>query len=268
VNPVALTGLLVAALRAEESARSERLFEDPYADALAGDEGRAVLAKYRDASPPVSVPVIPVRTRWYDDAIARAIATGIRQVVILAAGMDSRAYRLNWPEGTRLFEVDQPAVLEHKARALSDATPRGERLAIPWDLRQPWGAPLEAAGFSAARPTLWLVEGLLQYLEEPCVSSTMRQVDERAAPDSVALYDVIGQSMLESPIVASTLKMMRDFGAPWIFGTDQPAALLPGWRANVTEPAIVGNALGRWPFPATPPHVSGVPRGYLIEATK
>jgi hypothetical protein len=68
--------------------------------------------------------------------------------------------------------------------------------------------------------------------------------------------------------MAATLQMMRELGAPWIFGSDEPAALLPAWRARVTEPAIVGNELKRWPFPAAPPGVPGVPRGYLIEAFK
>jgi hypothetical protein len=84
----------------------------------------------------------------------------------------------------------------------------------------------------------------------------------------VALYDVVGQSLLDSPVIASTLEMMRELGAPWIFGSDDPGALLPGWQRQVTEPAIVGNALKRWPFPAAPPGVPGVPRGYLIEANK
>lgn len=268
MNPVGVTGLLVAAIRAEETKRPERLFEDPYADALAGDEGRATLTKYRVASAGPSVPIIQVRTHWYDSAVARAVASGIRQIVLLAAGMDSRAFRLRWPEGTRLFEIDQPAVLEHKHRALQHATPACARVAIPFDLSQDWPPALVAAGFQRDVRTCWFVEGLLQYLEASSVSSILSRVDALSAPGSVALYDVVGASLLQSPIMASTLQMMRDFGAPWIFGSDEPGSLLPGWQANVTEPAIVGNALKRWPFPATPPGVPGVPRGYLIEAIK
>ena len=268
MNPVGVTALLVAAIRAEETARAERLFADPFADALAGDAGRAILAKYRAAAAGPSVPIIEVRTRWYDDAVARAAVSGIRQFVILAAGMDSRAFRLSWPEGTRLFEVDQPAVLEHKQRALQNANPACARIAIPLDLAQDWPPALEGAGFQRGVKTCWLVEGLLQYLDSSSVASILSRLDALSGPGSVALYDVVGASLLASPIMASTLQMMRETGAPWIFGTDDPASLLPGWRANVTEPAILGNALKRWPFPAAPPSVPGVPRGYLIEAVK
>lgn len=268
MNPVGVTGLLVAAIRAEETKRAERLFEDPYADALAGDEGRAILMKYRTAGAGPSVPVIEVRTYWYDSAVARAVASGIRQFVILAAGMDSRAFRLSWPPGTRLFEVDQPSVLEHKQRALQNATPACERVTVPFDLSRDWPPALEAAGFRRGEQTCWLVEGLLQYLEASSVTGILGRLDALSVPGSVALYDVVGASLLKNPIMASTLQMMREHGAPWIFGTDDPGSLLPGWQANVTEPGIVGNALKRWPFPVAPPGVPGVPRGYLIEAIK
>ena len=268
MNPVAITGLLVAAIRAEETERAERLFADPFANALAGTEGRGALAKYRAAGAGPSVPIIEVRTYWYDEAVARALATGLRQVVILAAGMDSRSYRLDWPAGTRVFELDQPAVIDHKQAALAGAQPRCERVAIRCDLAQDWVGPLEQAGFQRGVASLWLVEGLLQYLEASSVATIFSRVDALSPPGSVALYDVIGESMLCSLAIAPTLEMMRELGAPWIFGSDQPGTLLPGWRANVTEPAIVGNALKRWPFPAAPPGVPGVPRGYLIEAMK
>src|SRR5690348_16297583 len=103
MDPVALTGLLVAALRAEEAQRPDRLFDDPFAAALTGDEGRALLQRYRDSAAMGTVPIIEVRTRWYDDALGRAFASGFEQYVMLAAGMDARAYRLSWPAGARLF---------------------------------------------------------------------------------------------------------------------------------------------------------------------
>ena len=268
MNPVAVTGLLVAAIRAEETASALPLFRDPFAAALAGELGRATLAKYRAAGAGPSVPVIEVRTRWYDDAIARALAAGLRQVVILAAGMDSRAFRLDFPEGVRLFELDQPAVLAHKQQALQGVTPRCQRQSLGCDLAQEWTGLLEAAGFQRRYPTLWLVEGLLQYLEASAAAQVLNRLSALSSSGSVALYDVVGQSLLDSPVIASTLEMMRELGAPWIFGSDDPGALLPGWQTQVTEPAIVGNALKRWPFPAAPPGVPGVPRGYLIEATK
>ncbi len=266
MNPVAVTGLLVAAIRAEESKRSDRLFEDPFADDLAGDAGRAALARFRAAGG--AVPIIEVRTRWFDEAFARAWEAGVRQFVLLAAGMDARAYRLAWPPGTRVFELDQPDVLAAKARALGDVAPRCERAAVGTDLAGDWAKELVASGFEPDAPTGWLVEGVLQYLGRPAVERLFAQLDALSRRGSVALYDVVGQVLLDAPFVAPMLAMMRDHGAPWIFGTDDPGALLGGWDAVVVDPAVPGNAWRRWPFPAPPAEARGVPRGYLVEATK
>lgn len=267
MNPVAQTALLVAAMRAEESKRADRLFEDPFADALAGDEGRAVLARYRSVVGP-SIPIIEVRTRWYDDALARIGASGVRQYVILAAGMDARAYRLPWAPGTRVFEVDQAEVIAAKARVLGDATAACARVAIGTSLADDWPRQIEAHGFDRSARTAWLVEGLLQYLDRAAVQALFARIDALSAPDSVALYDAVGQTLLGAPPLAATLQMMRELGAPWIFGTDEPSALLPGWAVTTTDPAVVGNAWKRWPFPAALPEARSVPRGYLLEAHK
>jgi methyltransferase (TIGR00027 family) len=167
MNPIAITSLLVAAIRAEETKRTDRLFEDPFADALAGDEGRAALSKYRGSSAGASILIIEVRTRWFDEALARASDEGIRQFVILAAGMDARAYRLRWATETRVFEVDQAEVIAAKARTLGDTAAACARVAIASNLARDWPRQLEAGGFDRSARTVWLVEGLLQYLERP-----------------------------------------------------------------------------------------------------
>lgn len=269
MDPVAITGLLVAAQRAEESQRDDRLFSDPFAATLSGDTGRAVLQQYRAAAAGTMVPFIEVRTRWYDDAIARAVTAGIRQFVILAAGMDARSYRLAWPERTRVFEIDQPEVIAFKARMLSGAATRCTRVPIARNLLEDWPAELDAHGFDRQLATGWLVEGLLSYLERTSIDAILARLDALSRPGSVVLYDVLGRSLLESSTIANTLQMMRELGAPWQFGTDDPASLMPGaWETSVTEPAVVGNQWKRWPFPAAPPGVPGVPRGYLIEGRK
>jgi methyltransferase (TIGR00027 family) len=267
MNAVAITGLLVAAMRAEESKRDDRLFEDPFADVLAGDEGRAALAAYRAAVGP-SIPIIEVRTRWYDDALRRAGESGVGQYVILAAGMDARAYRLPWPAGARVFEVDQPDVVAAKARALGDAVARCSRVPIGCDLAGDWPEHLVARGFDSGARTTWLVEGLLQYLDRAAVDALFARIDSLSAPQSMALYDVVGRSLLDAPFMTATRRMMQALGAPWRFGSDEPAALLETWKAVVTDPAVVGNAWNRWPFPAAPAGARDVPRGYLVEATK
>jgi methyltransferase (TIGR00027 family) len=266
LNPVAQTALLVAAMRAEETRRPDPLFTDPFAATLAGPEGVSLLERYRGTGP--GVPVIEVRTRFFDDAFARAVASGIRQVVVLAAGMDSRAFRLEWPAGTRLFEVDQPEMIAAKAARLGDAQPRCQRIAIPLSLANDWPAALLAHGFDRGARTVFLVEGLLQYLDEPAVTTLFARLEPLAAPSSVLLFDLVGRSLLESPVVADLLAIMRELGAPWTFGSDDPAALVPSFDCRVTEPAVVGNALGRWPFPAVPRDVPNVPRGYLVEGTR
>lgn len=270
MNPVAITGLLVAAIRAEESQRSDRLFEDPFAAALAGEAGRDVLARYRAASGRPSMPIIEVRTRYYDEGVARALQAGLRQFVILAAGMDARAYRLAWPEGTHVFEVDQPDVIAHKAAVLRSSKPACVRVAIGQNLANDWLASLVAEGFDPQVPTAWLVEGLLQYLDAQAVETLFARIDSLAARRSILLYDVVGQSLLKAPPLAPTLRMMAELGAPWIFGTDDPQALVAsrGWDTRVIGPDAFGARWGRWPFPPAPPGVPGIPRGYFVEATK
>jgi methyltransferase (TIGR00027 family) len=268
MDAVAVTGLLVAALRAEESKREDRLFDDPFAEALAGEQGRAVLERYRAAATTGTVPIIEVRTRFFDDAIARACAAGIRQFVFLAAGMDTRAYRLEWPEESTLFELDRPEVIAWKARGLAAALPRCSRVALGADLAEDWAPVLEAHRFDRRERTQWLVEGLLQYLELPLIQLIFARIDALSAPGSRVLYDIVGRSLLESPVVTGTLQMMRELGAPWLFGTDEPAELIARWNAVVTDPAVPGNAWKRWPFPAAPPLVRGVPRSYFVEGSK
>jgi methyltransferase (TIGR00027 family) len=269
-DPVAKTALLVAALRAEESERADRLFDDPFARDLAGDEGREVLAQYRASARHGLVPVIEVRTRYFDETLLRACAAGLRQVVVLAAGMDARAFRLAWPEGVRLFEIDQPEMIEAKARILRAAEPTCSRTAIAADLAQDWPKLLEARGFDRRETTVWLVEGLLQYLDAAAVDRLVERLDSLSSPGSVMIFDIVGQSLLDCSAVASTLKMMSDLGAPWRFGTDEPASLVTrhGWRAVAIEPAVIGNAWHRWPFPPVPAGIAGVPRSYFVEATK
>ncbi|WP_394827653.1 SAM-dependent methyltransferase [Pendulispora albinea] len=265
MNPVAITGLIVAAIRAEESKRSDRLFEDPFATVLAGEDGRRALAKYREAAG-LSVPIIEVRTRYFDEGLTRVVNAGIRQVVILAAGMDARAHRLVWPSGTRVFELDQPEVLAHKAEVLASVKPSCDRVVIPVNLEHDWTEPLRASSFDPARPTAWLVEGLLQYLEEPSVRTLFARIEALSGSGSVVFYDAVGRALLHAPQVASTLAVMKELGAPWVFATDDPGSLLSkGWAVTLDDPAELGRQWTRWPLPAVP---GMPPLGHLIEARK
>jgi len=266
---VASTGLLVAAIRAMESTREDRFFTDPFAEKLAGETGRALLEKALAETGERATVQIVIRTRFFDEALLRAVRTAT-QVVILAAGMDARAYRLEWPDGVTVFELDQPAVVAAKRDILADDPPRCARVAIGVDLADDWPAALTAAGFDPTAPTAWLVEGLLQYLDEAAVRTLFQRIDGLSAAKSTLLYDVVGKSLLESPLMAPLLEAMEKQGSPWLFGTDDPGELAQrhGWSATVTDIAEVAAEWNRGIAPPDAGDLPNPPRGYFVEATR
>lgn len=266
---VADTGLLVAAIRAKESRRDDRLFTDPFAEKLAGESGRRLLEEAIATAGDKTTVQIVIRTRFWDEALLRAVAT-VDQAVILAAGMDARSYRLPWPDGTTVYEVDQPAVIAAKAELLAGEQPRCRRVAIGIDLAEEWPDALRAAGFDLQRPTVWLIEGLLQYLDESAVHTLFERIDAISAPGSVLLYDVVGKTLLDNVMLTAVREQMAHNGAPWLFGTDEPGDLSArlGWSAVVTDVAEPGNRWNRWFAPVVPLDVPNVPRGYFVEAAK
>jgi methyltransferase (TIGR00027 family) len=274
MDPVATTGLSTAMLRARESARPDRLFSDPFAEALAGPEGSDVLAWMETRSPGISQdPVVPIRTRFFDGALERILSeSGVDQLVILAAGMDSRAFRLPLPPELALFELDRPEVLDLKATRLEQLTaaPRCRRVPIPVDLTGNWAAPLQGGGFNRQRPAAWLAEGLLHYLTEAQVHHLLATLSELAVAGSWLLTDVIGHSSLTLPQVASFLTLMAENGSPFCFGTDDPDALMKayGWRPQVTQFGEAGASFGRWTMPVTDRADPRSPDGYLIVARR
>ncbi len=169
-----------------------------------------------------------------------------------------------------MFEVDQPEVLAWKEQRLDGAEPKCTRVAVPIDLREDWPAALAAHGFDRRAPTTWLMDGLLPYLEAPVVHALLARVDHLAAPGSVLLMDILGAHILTSPRLRPMLEFVASLGAPWIFGTDDPAALVAplGWDVTVHDLASLAIPLGRWPYPPAPPGTKGVPRSFLLEAVK
>jgi methyltransferase (TIGR00027 family) len=197
VSGVGLTALAAAAGRAVESTRPDRLIDDPFAAAfvVAADSPIPLPVRWPDEQtvPPdqellllYGSVYIGVRSRFFDEFVDQARADGIEQVVVLAAGLDTRAFRLDSLAGARLFELDQPAVLEFKDAVLRDAgaTPRGAHTAVAGDLRDDWAAALRASGFDAGVPTAWLAEGLLQYLPPDAEHALFERIDELSAPGS------------------------------------------------------------------------------------
>jgi len=257
------TALWVAGMRALETERENALFNDPFARDLAGDEGMEIL-RQSFANNRGMPPAIEVRTRWLDDQIALHLAGGLRQIVIIAAGLDSRAYRLTWPPGTRVFEIDHPDVLAYKSNKLAKATPACDYYTVAVDLREDWPTALLARGFSAKDPTLWLVEGLLCYLKAEHAGTLLARINDLSASTSVLLLDVVGRSMLESPGAAMLHPMAREFG------TDEPENLIEplGWNVHAHLISAVGKALGRWPYPVPERGTPGVPQSFVVQGVK
>jgi methyltransferase (TIGR00027 family) len=127
-----------------------------------------------------------VRTRFFDAFFLEAAEAGVRQAVILASGLDTRAYRLPWPAGTVLYEIDQPQVIEFKTRTLADlgAAPTTDRRAVAIDLRDDWVAALRDSGFDPAQPTAWIAEGLLGYLPPDAQDRLFDNITALSAPGS------------------------------------------------------------------------------------
>ena len=124
-----------------------------------------------------------VRTKFFDEFFTDAAAAGIRQAVILASGLDSRAYRLAWPAGTTVYEIDQPEVIEFKTRTLAEfgAEPTADRRTVAVDLRFDWPSALIAAGFDPSQPTAWSAEGLLGYLPPEAQDKLLDTITELSA---------------------------------------------------------------------------------------
>ncbi|HET6500023.1 MAG TPA: SAM-dependent methyltransferase [Amycolatopsis sp.] len=251
--PVSKTALGVAMLRARESRRPDRLFDDPYAQ-LFVDAGGAVVpvpdaAARAGAGSLVRYAQVPVRTRFYDDYLLGATAAGCRQVVLPAAGLDTRAFRLAWPEGVRLFELDLPGVLEFKESVLAGrVTPRCARTVVPADLRADWPDKLLAAGFRPGAATAWLIEGLLIYLSYDEAARMLTAVGELSAPCSRVSFEYhprAGDGFISR---ARETPGMREVTALWKGGLGERALdwlTEHGWRPRTSLSSALAEEYGR-----------------------
>ncbi|MEU1510396.1 class I SAM-dependent methyltransferase [Kitasatospora sp. NPDC005748] len=267
------TAVGVARVRALETARENALFRDPLAQAFAAAGG------LWPPSPPlpddeaarrrrlaVSYSIV-IRTKFLDDLLRQACASGIRQVVLLGAGMDSRAFRMDWPEGTRLFEVDTAAPLDFKASVLRQerAVARCDRSTVAVDLREDWPGALAAAGHDPAAPTVWIVEGLLIYLPEGAVELLLARIGARSAAGSRmgltlgsrGVIERFGADAVPGSAASLWVSEMPDDPVRWLAGH--------GWEADCHTLRECGTAYGR-PI-STPPRREERPGG-LISAVR
>jgi len=194
-SSVGATATMVAAQRALSN--REGLIDDPFAEPLVRAVGLDFFTRaldgeieLEDVDPEFNMrraaEGMAVRTRWFDTLFTDALAAGVRQAVILAAGLDARAYRLPWPDGTTVYELDQPEVIEFKSKTLADlgAQPAADRHAIAIDLRNDWPKALLESGFDPAQPTAWIAEGLLIYLPPESQDLLFDRINELSAPGS------------------------------------------------------------------------------------
>jgi methyltransferase (TIGR00027 family) len=194
--------------------------------------------------------------------------------VLLAAGMDARAFRLSWPPRTRLYELDRPEVLLAKDEILAhaQARPACERRAIGADLGHPsWSEALLKAGYETREPSVWLMEGLLFYLEEGAVRGLLGTAAALAAPGSLLGADLVNGDLLGSAAMGPLLAAFAGVGARGRFGTNDPEVLMAesGWEeAEASQPGERGVNYGRWPYPVAPRGVPGVPRIFFVRARR
>ncbi|CAN5815344.1 class I SAM-dependent methyltransferase [soil metagenome] len=199
---VGATALGVAAGRAAETNSDNPLIQDPYAEMFLEAAGDGIWSLYLrpDQLPKELAEVEPrfadrmrammdymaSRTLFFDEFFMAAAADGITQAVILAAGLDARAWRLDWPTGSVVYELDQPKVLEFKAATLESRgiTPVATYVGVPVDLRHDWPEALRAAGFDPALPTAWSAEGLLPYLTAEAQNVLFERIASLSAPRS------------------------------------------------------------------------------------
>jgi methyltransferase (TIGR00027 family) len=241
----------VARARAWESRKPDRLFDDPYAAAFAATGDRRTTAPGSQRAR-LAFHVI-IRTRFYDDYL---LAAGCRQVVLLAAGLDTRSYRLPWPPGVHVYELDLPEVLSFKASALAaqDAVARCSLTVLPVDLRSEWPALLTRAGFDPGVPTAWLIEGLLVYLTASEASLLLTRVGSLSAPGSRVSFE---RNNAASVIAEGDRSGIEEYAALWKGGLGQDAAGWlgdHGWRTETHSLLEVAASYGR---PAPDDSLSG-----------
>jgi methyltransferase (TIGR00027 family) len=251
-SSVGVTATMVAAARAAATRSPDALINDQFAEPLVravgvdffikmakdeldphelDDDGAKGLWRFADA--------LAIRTKYFDDFFVSAqgaVTAGIRQAVILASGLDSRAYRLPWPSGTTVFDVDQPQVIEFKTTTLAGlgAQPTGDRRAVAIDLRNDWPAALAQAGFDPAEPAAWITEGLLGYLPANAQDRLLDQITALSAPGSrLATEDLLHINAVNEEEVRRRMRRLSDRWHKYGFDFDMASLVYFDDRTSV-----------------------------------
>ena len=268
---VGATALGVAWARSLEAQSSHPLFTDTYAQRFVD----AAMARGWETPPTHMAERIrsisnyaASRTKWFDNFFITAGANGVVQAVILAAGLDARAWRLPWASDSVVYEIDQPKVLAFKAETLADDSPATRYTAVPIDLRQDWPKALRDAGFDAQEPTAWAAEGLLPYLPAEGQDLLFERIDELSAPGSRIGVESFGSGFFDPEFQANRREQLRqmreaagddatdapDVADLWFIEdrTDVADWLMQhGWRVSSEDAATLMERYGRAPTAAT-----------------
>jgi methyltransferase (TIGR00027 family) len=264
---VGTTALGVAAARAAETDSENPLIRDPFARLFLDAAGPGmwsmfgsltVSAELADVDPDLSarmksrVDFMAARTAFFDEFFISAADAGIRQVVILASGLDSRAWRLPWPDDTTVYELDQPKVLQFKSETLQShgAHPMSTQVDVPVDLRQDWPKALQRAGFDPSVPTAWSAEGLLRFLPARAQDLLFERIDALSTRRSRLATNAPGEDFLNPERLArerQEMQRMREVAARE-FDTEIPD-VQDLWYAE--ERTDVGNWLSGHGWDAT-----------------
>lgn len=271
MSGIEATSRWTAAARAIETSRPDALFDDPWAATLAGEDG----TRWAESRPAEALEPMIIRTRFFDDFLRRAtFEEGAAQVVLLAAGLDTRALRLHWPPGTVVFEVDKPDVLSYKQDSLisAGAHPSCERqVYLGADLRgADWPAQMAQAGFDPSTPAVWLAEGFLFYLPDDAIGRLLAQVSALASEGGFLGFDVPNHAVLTHPLTRAWIQMQADAGAPWTGTMEDPADYMAalGWNASFTQCGGADADYGRWQYPVVPVAALDLPHHWLVTAKR
>ena len=275
---VGLTALQVAAERARESSQPDALFVDPLAKEVithVEDEHGVEWSSsgWSDATRRQMGDYVAIRTDFIDEKMLSAARDGLRQIVILAAGVDGRGYRLDWPPTTRLYEFDRPELQAFKHEVVRRGTlqPTVDLVPVSGDLNDDWLTPLQKAGFAADQPTLWLLEGLLRYLTSEEADRLVARVSSASAPGSrlVAVYTFGDETRSarrahEDKDESMSILLSLAQGGP----SAAPQAWLSrfGWTVDATTIADWAGRLGRPVPPLMDTGRDGI-ACYLVEAS-
>jgi methyltransferase (TIGR00027 family) len=268
---VGATALGVASARAAETESDDPLIQDPFARVFLDAVGDGVWNWHSTSLLPPELieaePELPLqrqamvgymasRTKFFDTFFLDAMQSGIRQAVILAAGLDSRSWRLPWPDGVTVYELDQPRVLDFKISTLTEhgAQPACNRVAVAVDLRQDWPKALQEAGFDASAPSVWSAEGLMPYLPAAAQDLLFERIQELTAPGSRVAVEALGPTFLDEEIRAKRRARMDRVRE--VMATANPQREIPRtdelWYFEEREPVGDWYARHGWDVTVTP----------------